>query len=230
MTDRVLHPSMRPVRPRDRSPRLPRMTPKRSHHSWRGRFVPGPQAGPQAQRVFVNARLVRPGTHGLRSLVASTALELRYMEKGDKGHEAYALYRDVDREVPFDARGFAQSVRMDPHQWRFIVAPERSHAVDLTGLTRQTMAQMDQDTGYRLAWVAVNHYDTPHPHTHILVRGLDQEGQVVGLKRDYLTHGLLYRTQDLLTQELGLRGLEHTREHAYEHGYVRHVELERDRP
>ena len=86
-----------------------------------------------------------------------------------------------------------------------MIAPERGADVDLTSVTRRAMAQMERDTGYQLDWVAANHYDTANPHTHIVVRGLDQEGREVGLKRHYIAHSFAYRTQDILTQDLGTR-------------------------
>jgi hypothetical protein len=82
------------------------------------------------------------------------------------------------------------------------------------------MGQMTRDTDYRLDWVGVNHYDTAHPHSHVVVRGLDEDGQVVGLKRDYLTHGLRYRLQDVLTQELGPRPREHLLEQRLEQDHT----------
>lgn len=225
----TLRPAMYPVRSREDRVALPRV--KRSAPTWKGRFVLRPRAGASAQRVVVTTRYVKAGARGLRSMTASTAYELRYM---DQGRDASALYqREPDAAV--DKTAFAAQTRQDPHQWRVVVSPERGKDVDLTSMTRRVMAQMELDTGYRLDWVAVNHYDTSHPHTHILVRGRDQAGHEVGVKRDYLLHGLRYRTQDIVTQDLGPR--EHTREHALTQSRdleqtIRRevaVELERDR-
>jgi len=32
------------------------------------------------------------------------------------------------------------------------------------------MSRMEEDLGTELDWVAVDHYNTGHPHTHIVVR------------------------------------------------------------
>jgi type IV secretory pathway VirD2 relaxase len=32
------------------------------------------------------------------------------------------------------------------------------------------MRQMEADLGTKLDWVAVNHYNTGHPHVHVIVR------------------------------------------------------------
>lgn len=224
MQQKELHPSMRPVTAREERTRLPR-GPKRSAPTWKGRFILEPKAGARAQRVIVKFQWVPRGSRGVRSMPASTAYELRYMEKGDRGHAPYALYQAQDQAV--DKQAFAARTRQDPHQWRIVLSPERGQEVDLTSLTRRAMAQMEHDTGYKLDWVAANHYDTAHPHTHIVVRGLEQEGREVGLKRDYMARGFQYRTQDILTQDLGQRSLEQTLEHRQELAY--HLGGGRDR-
>jgi type IV secretory pathway VirD2 relaxase len=33
------------------------------------------------------------------------------------------------------------------------------------------MRQMEEDLGTRLDWVAVDHFNTGHPHSHVVVRG-----------------------------------------------------------
>ena len=44
---------------------------------------------------------------------------------------------------------------------------------DLKPLTRRLMAQVEEDLGTKLDWVAVDHYNTGHPHTHVIVRGIN---------------------------------------------------------
>ena len=39
------------------------------------------------------------------------------------------------------------------------------------------MTQMEEDLGTRLDWVAVDHFDTAHPHTHIIARGVTHDGK-----------------------------------------------------
>jgi type IV secretory pathway VirD2 relaxase len=175
--------------------------------------------------VIVKFAYAKAGHRGFRSPVASTAYHLRYMEKGDHGHEQYPLYKQ-EAGIEVDKQAFAARTRQDPHQWHIVLSPERGAEVDLTSVTRRTMAQLERDTGYATDWVAVNHYDTAHPHAHILLRGRDLEGEDVGLKRDYLTRSLTYRVQDILTQDLGYR--QDPKDHAHE----RRIDqaLERDRP
>jgi type IV secretory pathway VirD2 relaxase len=64
---------------------------------------------------------------------------------------------------------------------------------------------MEVDLGTRLAWAAIDHHDTVHPHVHVVIRGVDDEGQTLLLSRDYVHSGLRARSQELLTRELGHR-------------------------
>lgn len=62
---------------------------------------------------------------------------------------------------------------------------------------------MEKDLGTKLDWVAVDHVNTGHPHSHVVVRGKDEFGKDLIIAQDYLTEGLRHRAQDLATLELG---------------------------
>ena len=92
---------------------------------------------------------------------------LRYLERdgvtrdGEKGR-AYSA-----REDEADGRAFVARGKEDRHQFRFIVAPEDSIKMgDLRRFTRDLMRQLESDLGTRLDWIAVDHHNTGHPHTH----------------------------------------------------------------
>jgi len=40
-------------------------------------------------------------------------------------------------------------------------------------------------------------------HVHMVVRGIDQDGDDVPIDRGYLAHGMRWRAQEILTPELG---------------------------
>jgi type IV secretory pathway VirD2 relaxase len=92
----------------------------------------------------------------------------------------------------------------DPHQFRFIVSAEDSPRLrDLKPFVRDLMRQMEQDLDTKLDWVAVDHFNTGHPHTHIVFRGRDDRGRDLVIARDYIGHGIRARAQSLVTLELG---------------------------
>ena len=67
------------------------------------------------------------------------------------------------------------------------------------------MNQASRDLGTRLDWVAIDHWNTEHPHVHILVRGRADDGRDLVISRDYISVGLRARAGDLVTRELGPR-------------------------
>jgi type IV secretory pathway VirD2 relaxase len=101
-------------------------------------------------------------------------------------------------------RRSSSAARGDRHQFRFIVAPEDGDRLsDLRAFTRDVMRQMDQDLGTRLDWVAIDHYNTGHPHSHVIVRGRDDQGKDLIIAQDYITDGVRLRAQERVTLELG---------------------------
>jgi type IV secretory pathway VirD2 relaxase len=76
---------------------------------------------------------------------------------------------------------------------------------DLKAFTRDLMAQAQRDLGSRLEWVAVDHWNTEHPHVHVIIRGRADDGQDLVISRDYIREGMRARAQGLVTRELGPR-------------------------
>jgi hypothetical protein len=46
-------------------------------------------------------------------------------------------------------------------------------------------------------------FNTGHPHTHVVIRGRDDQGRDLVIARDYIGHGVRARAQALMTLELG---------------------------
>ncbi|AXE64165.1 hypothetical protein BBF93_07970 [Hyphomonas sp. CACIAM 19H1] len=104
------------------------------------------------------------------------------------------------------AEEFLQRCDGDRHQFRIIVSAEDGARLgDLKETTRALMAQMESDLGTRLDWLAVDHHNTGHPHTHIVIRGKDEDGRDLVIAPDYIRQGLASRAQDIVTERLGPR-------------------------
>ena len=69
--------------------------------------------------------------------------------------------------------------------------------------TRDLMAQMEADLQTKLDWIAVDHYNTGHPHSHIIVRGVTDDGKILNIAGDYIAHGIRERASEVVTLELG---------------------------
>ena len=103
-----------------------------------------------------------------------------------------------------DGRAFLERGRDDRHQFRFIVSAEDGvDLADLRETTRDLMKQMEADLGTKLDWIAVDHHNTGHPHTHILVRGVTDDGKILNIAGDYIAHGIRERASEIVTRELG---------------------------
>jgi type IV secretory pathway VirD2 relaxase len=74
---------------------------------------------------------------------------------------------------------------------------------DLREYTRDLVRQMEADLGTRLDWVAVDHWNTDNPHVHLLVRGQTDQGADLVISRDYISHNLRSRAEELAFAELG---------------------------
>ena len=154
----------------------------------------------RARRVVVKARVVK--LKGVES--QAIAAHLRYLQREGVTIDARRgrAYSAVEDEA--DPKGFAERGTQDRHQFRFIVAAEDGVALgSLRAFTRRLMRQMEQDLDTVLDWVAVDHYNTGHPHTHVVVRGVTDEGKILYIAGDYIARGIRARASDLVTRELG---------------------------
>ncbi|WP_236843343.1 DUF3363 domain-containing protein [Bradyrhizobium icense] len=129
---------------------------------------------------------------------------LRYLERDSatRDGETGRVYSTLEDHA--DGKAFVERGRGDRHQFRFIVAPEDSaEMADLRGFTRELMRQAQIDLRTRLDWIAVDHHNTGHPHTHIVVRGVTDDGKTLNIAGDYIAHGIRHRASELVTRELG---------------------------
>ena len=101
-------------------------------------------------------------------------------------------------------KAFVDSCKSDRHHFRIIVSPEDGQELlDLKAFTRDLVAQMEQDLDTKLEWVAADHYDTGQPHTHLIIRGVRDNGKDLVIPKKYLAYTLRERAQELVETELG---------------------------
>ena len=162
----------------------------------------GSQARFRQRRVVVKARFIKMVGSGF----AKAGAHLRYVQRDgvSKDGEPGQLYNAAQDEV--DGEKFLEQSKTDRHQFRFIVSPEDAADLDdMKIFTRDLMAQMEKDLGTKLDWVAVDHYNTDNPHTHIVVRGIADDGKDLVIARGYMSSGMRERASALMTDELGPR-------------------------
>jgi type IV secretory pathway VirD2 relaxase len=152
------------------------------------------------RRVIVKARI----TKLKRGNLGAARAHLRYIQRDGvtpEGEEGRLYGRNMD-----EAGGtvFLDRCEDDRHQFRLIVSPEDgAELADLKPFIRDLMTKVEVDLGTKLDWVAVDHFNTGHPHTHIIIRGKDDRGEDLIIAKDYMAHGFRTRARELLTLELG---------------------------
>ena len=175
----------------------------------RSRFGRGQRASIQANRFItartrgavIKARVVR---HSGRSAPLGTHLDYLRRDGVTRDGDKALLFGPGTEEA--DGRGFAERCEDDRHHFRFIVSPDDAVEMsDLKSFTRDLVGQMEKDLDTRLDWVAADHWNTEHPHVHLIVRGVRDDGQDLVISRDYIKEGMRDRARDLITQELGPR-------------------------
>lgn len=188
-----------------------------SHISRKGRIIAarrstfgrGRSASIRANRLItgrsrgavVKARVVRQ-FRGSTPLAA----HLKYLcrEGVTRDGEKATMFGPDTGEADHDV--FADGCKDDRHHFRFIVSPDDAHELgDLRSFARDLMVDMERDLGTKLDWIGVDHWNTEHPHVHILVRGVADDGENLVISRDYIRQGMRDRASDILTQTLGLR-------------------------
>jgi hypothetical protein len=163
---------------------------------------------PASQRVMVKVFIGRhSGPRGVANPGKALSQHVSYLARdgaGQDGVEASFCSQDGQPSVEaVDAQvaGWEQ----DRHHFRFIISAENGDKIDdLNGYVKDVMEKVSIDLKEpRLEWVAVNHFDTDQPHTHILMRGRRANGKDLVLPRAYVSHGIRGRAQEQAQLVLG---------------------------
>lgn len=154
-------------------------------------------AGTSRRQVVVKARVARRSAGGLAAHIA-------YLQRDGVTRDGEAGRLFDARSDTADASAFAERARDDRHHFRFIVSPEDAPELgDLRAYARDLMSDVQKDLGARLDWVAVDHWNTAHPHIHIILRGRLDDGADLVITRDYISRGVRARAEALAELELG---------------------------
>ncbi len=175
--------------------------------------------GRNSRRVMVKTRIVNLKRASSRSITT----HLRYIERDGvtaDGSPASAYSAELDA---VDTKEFATRCRDDRHQFRFIVSPEDGVEIgDLRSFTRELMTHLERDLETKLEWVAVDHWDTDNPHTHVVLRGKVSGKRDLVIDREYITHGMRARATEVADAWLGPRT-----EREIEESFNREIDQER---
>jgi hypothetical protein len=87
---------------------------------------------------------------------------------------------------------------------RIFLSPE-SPNVDTETLAKQFVRKLEKQTGYKLYWQGASHFNTAHPHAHLLINGVDKQGREVTIPKDIVKTFMRETARDLCTAQIGHR-------------------------
>ena len=130
----------------------------------------------------------RFGKKGKGNPKAAIKRHVKYIEM-DKEHHQNLPTLFNDREDYVDRIDFYQKINRQPNKGvvahKLIITMSenewREGRIDLRELTRETMASYQIQNELKLDWVAAIHLDKGHPHVHVVIRGIDNQGKQVGI-------------------------------------------------
>ena len=153
-----------------------------------------------SRRVIVKFSLAKMQGNGGKIFKAH--LDYVARESAAQENEKGGIYNAVEPEA--DTESFAERCKDDRHYFKIILSPEDGKDIaDLTRFTRDLMVEVQRDMDTTLEWVAADHYDTGRPHSHIILRGVRDDGKDLVIPREYISYGMRDRAEHLATLELG---------------------------
>jgi hypothetical protein len=163
---------------------------------------------PASQRAMVKVFIGRhSGPRGVANPGKALAQHVSYLARERAGQDGVdARFYDLDGsrnadEVEAQCAGWEQ----DRHHFRLIISAEHGDKIeDMDAYVKGVMEKVSLDLKEpNLEWMAVNHYDTDQPHSHVLMRGRRANGKDLVLPRSYVSHGLRERAQEQAQAILG---------------------------
>lgn len=153
-------------------------------------------AGASSQRATVKTKVVQ---------ASKAVAHARYLEKEAAGLDGAEVHAFTATKDDVDLTKMVKEWSEDRHHFQVIISPEHADRLDMQRYVRDVMARYERDLETKLTWGSVIHYDTAHPHAHVMIRGLDDRGADLVINREYIRHGMRTRAMEVATMELGPR-------------------------
>jgi hypothetical protein len=88
--------------------------------------------------------------------------------------------------------------------FRIFLSPESGKA-DARELAEKFIEKLEKQTGYSLYWQGACHYNTAHPHAHLLINGVDKYGREIQFPKDVVKTFMRETARDICTRQIGNR-------------------------
>jgi hypothetical protein len=127
-------------------------------------------------------------------------------DRRQQQRQEHWVFYDATRDSLSGARLAEEWAKSDKRHFRIILSAENGGRIgDLRAYTRDVMGRAEAALGEKLQWFAVDHFDTDNPHSHIVLRGVREDGRDLIIPREFVQHGFRNAARDAATQSLGSR-------------------------
>lgn len=174
-----------------------------------------PDGPTSTRRVVVRAALSRPavshGGHALSSKARSGVLRahVRYLERDGANartlNEAEPAFYDRSTG-DLDAKAITAEWGEDGAHYRLVISAEDGEELgDLKPFVRETILRLEARLGTSLDWLAVDHFDTDNPHSHVLIRARTGAGEPLEIPSGILRSAIRRDAEEIAARVLGPR-------------------------
>lgn len=111
---------------------------------------------------------------------------------------------DGDRAKLYGSEIEEYRQNMVERNYRIFLSPQ-SDKIDLKDMTEAFVKRLELQTGYSFYWQAANHYNTAHPHAHLLINGKDKNGKEIEIPRDVVKTFMREYARNICTAQIGHR-------------------------
>ena len=158
-----------------------------------------------SRKVIVKASYILSSNKNFRTRIRHH-LNYAGQNKLDTEKNAPELYGRDDKAINIKSK--VNDFESAPYIFNIIISPEDGEKLELKEFTRDFISVVEKDLKAKIDWVAGNHYDTNDPHVHVLIKGMDGNGNPLLMKRDYISNGLRSRASQVVNKKLGLKSYE----------------------
>jgi hypothetical protein len=157
------------------------------------------------RRAIVNVRYA-PAKKG-----ATWKAHGRYLERESAAGDEPRREEDrlgLAQEQTLDALASGWQTAGDPRLFKIIISPEDGAQTDFERTANDMITVLEAEVGSKLQWAGVVHRNTDHPHAHLIVRGIKEDGTAFRIPRGVVKNRLREAVQGSVTRQLGFRTLD----------------------
>jgi hypothetical protein len=176
---------------------------KGKHHYSRLPLKPppkGPSNKAAARRVTIKSSYAKNRKQGQWDAHGRYLEREGAQKEGEKG-TGFDASRD---DVSLPSLLHSWQMAGDPRLFKVVISPEDGDRLALRDYTREYMARLAphlSENPESVEWTAIEHYNTSHPHVHVLIRGNNN----LQIPRELLAHGMRNLASEVATERLGYR-------------------------